>query len=376
MKQELIQLIITLIAGIIIAIIVIRLFFKKSIMNYISSYWLASLIVMMLSINLKFIVPEFFPPIASFIVSVGFSAFCLYMVKYRIKKPLESSIAALSELSHGDLSIKVDSSYESREDELGTLTRGTRELADQLKEVIEGFSQASEEIENTGEQLSESSISLSQAVNHQASSLEEISATMEQIVSSIQQNADNSNQTETIIIKTNQSIEEGNLSTSTALDIMKEVAEKITIISEIAFQTNLLALNAAVEAARAGEHGKGFAVVAAEVRRLAERSSIAANEIITLSQKGAEVSEKARELMSKNLPEIQKTSHLIQEITASSLEQKSGSLQVNESVQLLNNLTQANAASSEELASNAEELTAKSKHLRELISFFRLERVR
>ncbi len=372
MKQELIQLLVTLIAGIIVAIFTIRFFFKKSIMNYISSYWLASLIVMMLSVNLKFIVPEYFPPIVSFIVSVGFAAFCLYMVKIRIKKPLESSIASLSELSRGDLNVEVDSSYESRDDELGTLTRGTRELAEQLKQVIEGFSQASEEIENTGEQLSASSISLSQAVNQQASSIEEISATMEQIVSSIQQNADNSNQTETIVIKTNQSIEDGNKSTGIALDIMKEVADKITVINEIAFQTNLLALNAAVEAARAGEHGKGFAVVAAEVRRLAERSSIAANEIISLSQKGSEVSEKARELMNKNLPEIQKTSHLIQEITAASLEQKSGSMQVNESVQLLNNVTQTNAASSEELASNAEELTAKAKHLRELISFFKI----
>jgi methyl-accepting chemotaxis protein len=195
---------------------------------------------------------------------------------------------------------------------------------------------------------------------------------MEQIVSSIQQNADNASQTVSITINTNQSIEEGNKSTGIALDIMKEVAEKITVINEIAFQTNLLALNAAVEAARAGEHGKGFAVVAAEVRRLAERSSIAASEIISLSQKGAQVSQRARELMNKNLPEIQKTSHLIQEITSASLEQKSGSIQVNDSVQQLNGITQQNAASSEELASNAEELSAKSKQLIELISFFKI----
>jgi methyl-accepting chemotaxis protein len=373
MKIELIQLLLSLVAGIVIATVTIRYFFRKSIMNYISAYWLASLIIMMLSVNLKYIMPEYFPPALSFVISVGAAALCLYLVKVRIKKPLESSITALAELSQGDLNVKVDSSYENRADELGTLSKGTRELAERLKHVIGGISQASEEIENTGEQLSSSSISLSQAVNHQAASLEEISATMEQIVSSIQQNAENSDQTENIVIRTSQSIEEGNKSTDIALDIMKEVAEKITVINEIAFQTNLLALNAAVEAARAGEHGKGFAVVAAEVRRLAERSKIAANEIISLAKKGAEVSEKARELMHKNLPEIQKTAHLIQEITASSLEQRSGSMQVNESVQLLNSVTQENAASSEELASNAEELTARSKHLRDLISFFNVE---
>ena len=153
---------------------------------------------------------------------------------------------------------------------------------------------------------------------------------------------------------------------------MKEIAEKISIINDIAFQTNLLALNAAVEAARAGDQGKGFAVVAAEVRRLAERSSLAANEIISVSQKGASMSEQAKELMNKNLPEIRKSSQLIQEISAASLEQKSGSMQVNESVQQLNSITQQNAASAEELASNAEELTAKSKQLADLISYFKL----
>ncbi|MFK5949406.1 MAG: methyl-accepting chemotaxis protein [Methylococcales bacterium] len=143
-------------------------------------------------------------------------------------------------------------------------------------------------------------------------------------------------------------------------------------MNDIAFQTNLLALNAAVEAARAGDQGKGFAVVAAEVKRLAERSRDSANEIIEVSQKGASVSEQARELMNKNLPEIKRTSELIQEITAATLEQKSGAIQVNESVQQLNSITQQNASSAEELASSAEELTTKSKMLTELISFFKL----
>lgn len=372
MQDDIIKLLITMVAGFAVGIIVIRILFKRTIMNFISAYWLASLIVMMLSINLKFIAPEYFPPIASFIITVGFASLCLYIVKQRITKPLENAISSLTDLSHGNLNVKTDTNFENKQDELSAIAKSTKELSERLKHVIKGISQASEEIENAGEQLRASSISLSQAVNEQASSLEEISATIEQIVSSIQQNADNSKQTEIITINTNKSIEEGNKSTGVALDIINEVAEKITIINEIAFQTNLLALNAAVEAARAGEHGKGFAVVAVEVKRLAERSGIAASEIIALSQKGTKVSETARELMNKNLPEIQKTSHLIQEITAASLEQKTGTMQINESVQQLNGVTQQNAAASEELASNAEELTAKSKHLQELISFFKL----
>jgi methyl-accepting chemotaxis protein len=262
--------------------------------------------------------------------------------------------------------------YAKGDDEMARLTKGIAGLNEKLKEVIEGIMVASEEIENAGEQLSSSSIMLSEAVNEQASSLEEISATMEEIVSSIQQNAENAKQTEVIAVTTGNSLEEGNKSTNIALDSMKEIAEKISIINDIAFQTNLLALNAAVEAARAGDQGKGFAVVAAEVRRLAERSSMAANDIISVSNRGAEISEKARVLMNKNLPEIKKTSQLIQEISAASLEQKTGSMQVNESVQQLNGITQQNAAAAEELASNAEELTAKSKHLNDLVTFFRL----
>ncbi len=372
MKQELIQLFITLASGTVVALFLINLFFKKSIMKYLGIYWLASLIIMMLSVNLKYIIPEYFPPLVSFVVSVGLSSICVVMVKNRIKKPLESSKLSLGELSNGDLNTKVNSNFEKHDDELGAITKSTRVLAEQFKSVVGGMSEASVEIESAGIQLSSTSSLLSSSVNEQASSLEEISSTMEQIVSSIQQNADNSEQTEKISVNTNKSIEEGYASTAIALDIMKEVADKITVISDIAFQTNLLALNAAVEAARAGEQGKGFAVVAAEVRRLAERSSIAASEIISLAKKGAEVSEKARELMNINLPEIKKTSNLIQEITAATLEQKSGSMQVNESVQQLNIITQQNAASSEELASNAEELTAKSQYLRELISYFKV----
>ncbi len=372
MIKALASALIPLMLGIPIGLLSIRYFFKGSILYYMSALWLTSLLVAITATNLKYTFPHGFPVYYSFTLGAGFAIFCVYLVNKKVRKPLDNTITILQKMSEGDLNIKVNSEFEKTDDELGRLTKGIRILGEKLKDVIEGIVVASEEIENAGEQLSSSSLMLSEAVNEQASSLEEISATMEQIVSSIQQNAENSKQTEVIAVSTSNSLEEGNKSTNIALDSMKEIAEKISIINDIAFQTNLLALNAAVEAARAGDQGKGFAVVAAEVRRLAERSSMAANDIISVSKRGALVSEKARELMNKNLPEIKKTSSLIQEITAASLEQKTGSMQVNESVQQLNSITQQNAAAAEELASNAEELTAKSKHLTDLILFFRL----
>jgi methyl-accepting chemotaxis protein len=338
MSKELISAFVPIVVGLPIGLLVIRYFFKGSILLYMTALWLSTLLLITLVTNLKYLFPEYFPVYVSTTIGIGYAFYCVYLVSKKIQKPLNDTILNLEKLSNGELNIKINAKFENSNDEMGRLAKGIRMLTERLKEVIEGITVASEEIENAGKQLSASSLVLSDAVNLQASSLEEISATMEQIVSSIQQNADNAKQTEGIAINSSNSLEEGNMSTNIALDSMKEIAEKISIINDIAFQTNLLALNAAVEAARAGDQGKGFAVVAAEVRRLAERSSLAASEIIAVSKKGSSVSEQARALMNKSLPEIRKTANLVQEISAASLEQKSGSIQVNESVQQLNGL--------------------------------------
>jgi len=372
MSKELLEIIGPLLVGPPAGIIAIRYFFKGSILFRISAYWVITLSILDALANMNSSYPEIFPTVVIVPVALPIFVYFFWRTAKEVRRPLDDSIKALKKLAEGNLNVKVNESYIGQKNELGVLTESIKSLTEKFKDVIENISVAADEIDSTGQQLSSSSLQLSNASNEQASSLEEISSTMEEIVSSIQMNAENSKQTESIAVNTNQSIEEGTKSTNIALDSMKEIAEKITIINDIAFQTNLLALNAAVEAARAGDQGKGFAVVAAEVRRLAERSRNAANEIIDVSQKGAEISEQAREIMNKNLPEIKRTSELIQEISAATMEQRTGSTQVNEAVQQLNNITQQNAASAEELASSAEELSAKSKNLTDLISFFKI----
>ena len=150
---------------------------------------------------------------------------------------------------------------------------------------------------------------------------------------------------------------------------MKEIAERISIVGDIARQTNLLALNAAVEAARAGDNGRGFAVVAAEVRKLAERCQTAAHEINNLSKSGVTIAEKSGTLLDNLVPEIQKTAKLVQKITLSSMEQNSGANEVNNALQQLNQVIQQNAAISEEMAASSEELSSQAEQLKDIINF-------
>lgn len=195
---------------------------------------------------------------------------------------------------------------------------------------------------------------------------------MEEISANIEQNTDNASQTEKVSSEANLEIKNVASKSSQAVEANKKIASKITVINDIAFQTNLLALNAAVEAARAGEHGKGFAVVAAEVRKLAENSKKAAEEIVHLATTGLQISEEAGEVMQGIIPKVENTSKLTQEISAASIEQNNGASQVNDAIQQLNNVTQQNAAASEQLATSAEEMSSQAEQLKDMISFFKV----
>lgn len=247
-------------------------------------------------------------------------------------------------------------------------------MTKQLDEIVTVIQSSANNMASSSEQLGSASQQLSQGATEQAAASEEASSSMEQMVANIQQTSDNAMATEKVTSKAAEGIKLGVESTETSRASMKEIAEKITIINDIAFQTNILALNAAVEAARAGEHGKGFAVVAAEVRKLAERSKEAAEEIDGLSKRGVEISERAGKQLNEIAPEIQRAAELVREISAASAEQNSGADQINTAVQQLNEIAQQNAASSEEIASSSEELSSQASHLKEVISFFKVEK--
>lgn len=226
------------------------------------------------------------------------------------------------------------------------------------------------EVAAASQSISTASVQVSKGASSQAAAAEEASSSMEEMVSNIKQNADNAQQTDKIANKSAKDAQDSGKSVLEAVAAMKEIANKISIIEEIARQTNLLALNAAIEAARAGEHGKGFAVVAAEVRKLAERSQKAAGEINQLSSTTLRVSEKSGEMLDKLVPDIQRTAELVQEISAASKEQDTGAEQINKALQQLEQVIQQNASAAEEMASTTEELTGQSEQLVSALSFF------
>jgi methyl-accepting chemotaxis protein len=272
-------------------------------------------------------------------------------------------------VAEGDLTYTFDTKNGGPRGELET---ALDKMMTRLRLIVTEIAEGAENIAAASRQISTSSSEISEGATEQASASEEISSSMEEMAANIQQNTDNAVQTEKTALKASQDVKESSEAVNKTLVSMKIIAEKTSIINEIARQTNLLALNAAVEAARAGEHGRGFAVVAAEVRKLAERSQAAATEISGISAESVAIAEKSGKMLELVVPDIHKTSRLVQEIAAASIEQNSGAAQVNSSIAQLSSVIQQNASSSEEMAASSEELLNQAEQLKELISYFKL----
>jgi methyl-accepting chemotaxis protein len=274
----------------------------------------------------------------------------------------------VTRLSQGDLTMKLVTHPKDN----SSLLFAMKTMIGKLSQVVTDVNSGAQALASASEEVSATAQSLSQAASEQAAGVEETSASIEQMTSSIAQNTENAKITDGMASKAAKDAVDGGEAVNATVEAMKQIAKKIGIIDDIAAQTNLLALNAAIEAARAGEHGKGFAVVAAEVRKLAERSQVAAQEIGEVAGNSVGLAEKAGRLLAEIVPNIRKTSDLVQEITAASTEQSSGVGQINSAVSQLNTTTQQNASSSEELAATSEEMSGQAEQLQQTMMFFKL----
>ncbi|MBN1185090.1 MAG: hypothetical protein JXB49_22580 [Bacteroidales bacterium] len=303
--------------------------------------------------------------------AIGVAVFTAFMIIRNIRKSLSNANVFIKELAQGDLTKELHLNGNAK-DEIGMLLRELDFMKQNLKKMLDQVKVNSLNLNSISREIDDISKNLHNGTNNQAASAEQVSSFMQQMAANIQQNADNAKQTERIAMEAAGGIKNANTSTGITRDSMKDIANKISIITEIAFQTNILALNAAVEAARAGEHGKGFAVVATEVRKLAERSKKAADEIISLSKNGVNIAQESGKLLSDLVPEIDRTTTLVAEITAASLEQSAGADQVNQAIQQLNAIIQQNSVFAESMSGNSRKLNDAAIELNNAVDFFKI----
>ncbi len=305
------------------------------------------------------------------VIAMLLSAAVIYGVISMFLTPIINQLVKMSQyaqkVANGNLAIDINT---NRSDELGTLAEALKAMIFKLKEVVTKIVAGAHQLNTTGVQFSSVAQDVSQGATEQASAFEEVSSTMEEIASNINQNTEHARETEAITTTVVKEVKNVNEQAQHALEANRAISKKIHVINEIAFQTNILSLNAAIEAAKAGESGRGFNVVAAEVRKLAEKSQLAANEIIKLVKESVQMTTNASNNLEKLIPSIDKSGQLVQYIAAAGMELDAGVNQVNDAIQQLNVTTTQNAAGSEQLAAGAKDLTDQSEKLIGLVDFF------
>lgn len=281
---------------------------------------------------------------------------------------LRQNVMAAQKIADGDLQFEV--TLCSSDDALG---QALQRMLAKLREVLADAMVTSDDVTSDAGALNLTADSLSDGSSRQSAAAQQAAAAVEQITENIRQSSENATETEGIAAEAADRARSSGVAVSAAVGSMKSIAEKITIVQEIARQTDLLALNAAVEAARAGEHGRGFAVVASEVRKLAERSQVAAEEISLLSSSTVAESETAGKMLKTLVPEIENTASLVQEISTAMREQTIGAGQINDAIHELDKVIQQNAGLAGTASENATSLLARSSKLRQSIGYFDLK---